>query len=71
MQKKRKEIESLLEDNESVEDNIHPDRRKSKIEQEQDERKHNKKKNKVEVWVKKETVEYEEELQKLQIESTR
>ncbi|MEA3521772.1 MAG: polyphosphate kinase 2 [Campylobacterota bacterium] len=68
MQNKRKEIESLLTDNESISENTHADRRKDKSEQERDERKHNKKKNKVQVWIKKETVEYEEELQLLQIE---
>lgn len=68
MSHKRKEVESILEDHENVKDNTHPDRRKSKEEQAKDEREHNKKKNKVQVWVKKETVEYEEELQKLQIE---
>ncbi len=68
MQNKRKEIESLLRDDESVKENIHPDRRKDKSTQKKDERKNNKRKNKVQVWVKKETVEYEEELRTLQIE---
>ena len=68
MQNKRKEIESLLRDDESVKENTHPDRRKDKSAQKRDERKNNKKRNKVQVWVKKETVEYEEELRTLQIE---
>jgi polyphosphate kinase 2 len=68
MQNKRKEVESLLRDNESVTENIHSDRRKTKALQKEDERRNNRKKNKVQVWVKKETVEYEEELRILQIE---
>ena len=33
MQNKRKEIESILRDNESISENTHPDRRKSKNKQ--------------------------------------
>lgn len=68
MSHKRKEVESVLRDNERLDDNIHPDRRKAKEQQDKEERIHNLKKNKVQVWVKKETVEYEEELRTLQIE---
>ncbi len=66
MQNRRKEVESILRDNESITENIHPDRRKIKEKPTQEKRKKNK--NKVQIWVKKETVEYEEELRILQIE---
>jgi len=68
MQKNRKMLEDLLDANETVEDNAHPDRRKNEEENEADRRKHNRKGKKIQVWIKKSTVKYEEELRLLQIE---
>ena len=47
MQKNRKMLEDLLDANETVEDNAHPDRRKNEEENEADRRKHNRKGKKI------------------------
>jgi len=62
MQNDRKKIEDIFSNNETVEENIHPDRRTKPRKNE------DKKKKKIQVWIKEETVLYEEELRKLQIE---
>ena len=70
-QNKRKQLESILDADETIEENIHPDRREKcsdTTDKEICERRNEKNKKKVQVWVKKSTVEYEQELRKLQIE---
>ncbi len=70
-QNKRKQLESILDADESIEENIHPDRRakcSDTTDKEICERRNEKNKKKVQVWVKKSTVDYEKELRKLQIE---
>lgn len=69
MGSKRIMIEDELKDIKSLKDIVHPDRRKSKNEQEKEAEEHQKNhKNRVPVWVKNEVLEYEDELRKLQIE---
>ena len=70
MSKDGQMIDDEMQEGEKIEDHIHTERRKSGLEQfEKEERRYKKKKKKrVPVWIKEETLEYEEELQKLQIE---
>ncbi|MEA1955992.1 MAG: polyphosphate kinase 2 [Campylobacterota bacterium] len=66
---KRDITEDELKDNTTIEEIVHEDRRVSKEEQKKEYEKRNKdKKNRVSVWIKKEVVEYEDDLRKLQIE---
>ncbi len=65
---KRDIVDTDLDDGEILEENIHADRRKDNIKKKIDEEKRNKSGKKVPVWVKKEVLEYEEELRTLQIE---
>lgn len=53
---------------ENIEEVVHDDRRKKRDEHSDEKRKINKKKMRLPIWVKKEVLEYEEELKKLQIE---
>lgn len=68
--KERDLIFEELDEDSKIEDLDHPDRRKSKKEQdeEHEERNKNEKKKRVPVWVKEETLRYEDELKTLQIE---
>ncbi|MBD3823983.1 MAG: polyphosphate kinase 2 [Epsilonproteobacteria bacterium] len=68
--KERDLIFEELDEDSKIEDLDHPDRRKSKKEQEEEheERNKNEKKKRVPVWVKEETLRYEDELKTLQIE---
>ncbi len=68
MSSERKEVESILKANETIKENIHPDRRKSEEEQEKERREHDQEGKKIQLWVKKSTIEYEEDLHTLQIE---
>ncbi|MBN2894350.1 MAG: polyphosphate kinase 2 [Campylobacterales bacterium] len=68
MSSERKKVESILKANETIEENIHVDRRKSEDEQEKERREQNQEGKKVQIWVKKSTIEYEEDLHTLQIE---
>lgn len=70
MGSKRKMIDAELENNTELGEIVHSDRRQSKHEQEEEFEKRNQKgkKKRVAVWVKEEVLEYEDELQKLQIE---
>ena len=67
---KRNMLDAELEEDLSLDDKVHPDRRKSEKEQQEELEKRNKKggKKRVAVWVKDEVLEYENELKKLQIE---
>jgi polyphosphate kinase 2 (PPK2 family) len=71
---KRNMLDEELKDNETesaekITELVHGDRRKPSKEQEEEEKRHQKgKKKRVSVWVKKEVIEYEEELKMLQIE---
>lgn len=68
MSSERKKVESILKANETIEENIHVDRRKSEEEQEKERREQDQEGKKIQLWVKKSTIEYEEELHTLQIE---
>ncbi len=69
MGSKRDMIEGELESGEKLQEIIHPDRRKEKHGQKEDEKRHQKGKSKrVAVWIKEEVLAYEEELRELQIE---
>jgi polyphosphate kinase 2 len=69
MGSKRNMIDSDTERPEEISDNVHADRRKKNDEQVEEERRHQKgHKKRVSVWIKKEVLEYEEELKSLQIE---
>ena len=60
---------SEIEQNETLADHVHGDRRKSETEQVVEEKRRQKgKKKRIPIWVKKEVLEYEEELKTLQIE---
>jgi len=66
---KRDIIEDELKDDTSLEEIVHEDRRISKDEQKVEfDKRNDGKKKRVSVWVKKEVLEYEDELRKLQIE---
>ena len=66
---KRDIIEDELKDDTSLEEIVHEDRRISKDEQKAEfDKRNDGKKKRVSVWVKKEVLEYEDELRKLQIE---
>lgn len=67
---KRNMLDAELEDDLSLDDITHPDRRKSEKEQQEELENRNRKdgKKRVAVWVKDEVLEYENELKKLQIE---
>jgi polyphosphate kinase 2 len=67
---KRNVLDSDVDNSEELRENVHPDRRMTAEEQKLEDEKRNKKKKKkrVPVWVKKEVLEYEEELKSLQIE---
>jgi len=65
---KRDIIESTLKEGENLKENIHKDRRLTNPKEKAKEEKRIKKGKKVPVWVKKEVLEYEEELRMLQIE---
>lgn len=65
MQQQRKEIESLFNNNETVEENIHPDRRHQPPSSKDKRSRHSKK---VQVWIREDVIQYEEELKSLQIE---
>lgn len=66
---KRKMLDEEMDENLSLDEKIHPDRRKDKKAQEEELEKRNKAgKKRVAVWVKEEVLEYENELKKLQIE---
>lgn len=67
---KRNMLDAELEEDLSLDDKIHPDRRKTEKEQQEESEKRNKKdgKKRVAVWVKDEVLQYENELKKLQIE---
>ena len=73
MGKKEEEIEpelikSEINDDSNIEENIHYDRREALEAQKAEEKRKNKDKKRVPVWVKVETLEYEAELRDLQIE---
>jgi polyphosphate kinase 2 len=73
MSKKRKIdeeelLKSEIHDSSDIEENIHYDRRKDLKENLEEEKRKNKDKKRVPVWVKVETLEYEEKLRDLQIE---
>jgi len=70
MGSKRNMVEDELKEDATVEEIAHPDRRKTKKEQDEIHEKRNKntKKKRVSVWVKEEVLAYEDELRKLQIE---
>jgi polyphosphate kinase len=59
---------SEIKEAEKIEDVVHDDRRRSKEENEQERRDKSKVEERLPVWVKKSTLEYEEELKSLQIE---
>ena len=61
-------IKSEINDDSNIEEHIHYDRRSSLPEQKEQERRKDKTKDRVPVWVKKETLEYEATLRDLQIE---
>ena len=61
-------IKSEINDDSNIEENVHYDRRESLEAQKEDEKRKNKDKKRVPVWVKVETLEYEAELRDLQIE---
>ena len=65
---KRDIVESTLKEGEKLKENIHTDRRQKNKKLKAKEEKRLKKGKKVPVWVKKEVLEYEEELRTLQIE---
>ena len=65
---KRDIIESTIKEGESLKENIHKDRRLKDPKGKKKEEKRLKKGKKVPIWVKKEVLEYEEELRALQIE---
>ena len=67
---KRNMLDAELEEDLSLDDKVHLDRRKSEKEQQEEFEKRNKKggKKRVAVWVKDEVLQYENELKKLQIE---
>jgi len=69
MSKKRMMLEDELKDVNILDEIVHPDRRKDKKDNETNSKRHQKgAKKRVEVWVKEETLEYEKELRRLQIE---
>jgi polyphosphate kinase 2 len=67
---KRKMISDGISNPDEIDENVHQDRRKSKHVQSLEEKRHNQpgKPKRVPVWVKEETLAYEKELKKLQIE---
>jgi polyphosphate kinase 2 len=66
---KRQMVRKVASNPDDIDQHIHMDRRLNEDEQKKEERRHQKGKSKrVAVWVKKETVQYEKELKKLQIE---
>ena len=70
MGSKRKMLDAELDENVSLDEIVHSDRRKEKAEQQKELEKRNKsgKAKRVSVWVKEDVLEYEAELQRLQIE---
>lgn len=69
MSRKRKVLDSDVDNAEELQQNVHADRRVNKEEQEKEERRNQKgKKKRVPIWVKEEVLKYEEELKTLQIE---
>ena len=70
MSKSGQMMDDEMQDGENIENHVHTERRKAGLEkfQEEERRYAKKKKKRVPVWVKEETLKYEEELQKLQIE---
>lgn len=68
MGSKKSLVRAEINETEKIEDVVHPDRRDHDIKKEKDNRNKDSKKIRFPIWVKKEVLEYEEELKMLQIE---